>query len=934
MAASEQTGGKCPFGFDRIKLNTQKPGLETCDPLEAINAGNHAQAIELLNAKMESGEVGQQDLELLALAKFESADPKGASVIFHDLIAKFPESSRVEWWRERSAATGRAAKNGESVSRPSPISDALRSGDVERVIQEFLEGPNADIMDLKDKPLNVYVPKPSLWQRVKNFILGVGFDAVAWIANCIFKIIDVVLGWSNRYRQTKRHGIWTRLPTRIGLLQLSGERDRLLEGRNIPASMKSHKGVSSSYTAKHPGPGGVFTESDHPLAGAVGQQIPIHGGLGDKPNGFEHLLPSASEIAKSQLYAKGARKTADHLNVFAIDHLFDLPHDVLMPAFDVEKKVKIPVTPGSPEAELGIKWIWLRANDVDPKTGAVLSSTTNAWDGSPDRGSTAADVKKMRTDPKTGQMMPGGKIYLEDGLWLPEDEHDSGAKTIRTGIDQNMSLGVTLIRTLYVRFHNWVCEVLKKRHPEFTDNQIYWKASNIVIQVRAKVHTAYWTPMLFGHETATAGLHSNQFGLLQGKTPLREKLVHDPLKKGDHLALHGLAGNPTIAKRQKDPELKGLDFSETYRPVGHACQPDGFDSALFELQEPGKPKTNGEFIPLVETLGSSGNQLLRKHGVAAVAHALMNTAMGAFTLENYPRDFAHLATAGGTTRIGETDVHRGMERGTGNYNNFLARLNIPRVKSYRELFKEPDSPAAQKTMEEWERLFGAYNKASGELYLTTGMGQLADEFRPDGYAVPNTTFMNFVMEASTRFMHNEWLTEYASPKHVTPTGTNIVNAVTFEHILAMFGGEELRRYLASRQRPNIFSNMATNIPHPIEEFLDYGEENLFNFGAGAPYLEAHWTGKGLDKYEIYHLREEGRSYLVDMTDRQIYVDHDNDGYIHMADAGFFLPEGGPGEDELFAKAKEESSSRKLSVQEVKVLKQHNYDKKKVGVKVS
>ena len=126
--------------------------------------------------------------------------------------------------------------------------------------------------------------------------------------------------------------------------------------------------------------------------------------------------------------------------------------------------------------------------------------------------------------------------------------------------------------------------------------------------------------------------------------------------------------------------------------------------------------------------------------------------------------------------------------------------------------------------------------------------------------------------------------------------------------------------------------MATNIPHPIEEFIDYGEENLFNLGAGAPYLEAHWTGKGLDKYEIYHLKEGGRSYLVDMTDRQIYADHDGDGYIHMGDAVFFLPEDGPGEDELFAKTKEESSG-KLSEKEVRILKQHGYDKKKVGVKV-
>jgi hypothetical protein len=667
----------------------------------------------------------------------------------------------------------------------------------------------------------------------------------------------------------------------------------------------------------------------------VGQPIPIHGGLGDKPNGYEHLLPSSAEIAQSELYAVGTRKSADHLNVFAIDHLFDLPHDVLMPAFDEHRKRAIPVAPGSPEEQLGIELVWIRANEVDPSSGAVLSSTTNAWDGSPERGSTPEAVKRIRTDPATGKMMPGGKIYLQDCKWLPTIEHENGAKTIQTGIDQNMTLGVTLIRTLYVRYHNLVCDILAKRHPEFTDNQLYWKAANIVIQTRAKVHTAFWTPMLFGHETATRGLHSNQFGLLQGRKPLRQRLVHDPLHKGTHPVLHGLAGNPKIAEMFSDPELKGLDFSETYRPVGHAAQPDGFDMALCNISEQGQAATGGEFISLVDTLGSAGNELLQRRGIGPIAHMLMNTSMMAFTLNNYPSQFAHIATSEGTTRIGETDVQRGLDRGTGKYNSFLERLNIPGLKSYRELFKEPDSPAAQGVIQRWNKLFGPYNEASGELFLTTGMGQLADEFRPEGYAVPNPTFMNFVMEASTRFMHNEWLTKYAGPSHVTPTGANIVNAVTFEHLLACFGGEQLHEYLKKRPRPNVFSNMRTNRPHPIESHVDYGEENLFDFGAGAPYLEAHWTGKGLEIYEIYRVSYKGKMYLVDLTDRLIYVDHDCDGRVRSSDAVFFMPEAGPSDHDLFAMAdKSASDSRqigKLSIRDIKLLKHHGFDKNNVGV---
>ena len=928
--------GKCPFsGAGKIQLAMQSPGLETSDPLEAMNAGNHSQAIVLLDAKRAEGTASQTDLELLALAQFESGNPYEAAKLFRELGERFPDAGRAGWWMDRAIATEQAARNGESVERPSSITDTYRSGDAKRVLREFWEGPYAEIMDVKEEPLHVYIPKPSIWRRANNLILGASYDLVQALARGVSKVADVSFVRFDGYRQAMRHGIWTYLPSTVGLLRLASDRDDLLAGRNIPDSMKTQPGVSSSYTAKVPGPAGFFTDPDRPTAGAVGQPIPIHGGLGDQPNGYEHLLPSSAEIAQSELYAAGSRKSAEHLNVFAIDHLFDLPHDVLMPAFDAAKKIAIPVAPGSPEAQLGIEWVWIRANEVDPNSGAVLSSTTNAWDGSPERGSTPESVKRMRTDPATGRMLLGGKIYLEDGKWLPTTKDESGAKLIQTGIDQNMTLGVTLIRTLYVRYHNLVCDILAKRYPELTDNQLYWKAANIVIQTRAKVHTAFWTPMLFGHETATRGLHSNQFGLLQGRKPLRQRLVHDPLRKGSHPVLHGLAGNSKIAERFSDPELKGLDFSETYRPVGHAAQPDGFDLALCTIRKQGQPETGGEYIPLVNTLGSAGNELLQREGIGRVAHMLMNTSMMAFTLNNYPPQFTHIATSGGTTRIGETDVQRGLDRGTGKYNSFLKRLNIPGLKSYRELFKDPDSPESQRVIQRWNSLFGPYNKASGELFLTTGMGQLADEYRPDGYAVPNPTFMNFVMEASTRFMHNEWLTKYAGSEAITPTGTNIVNAVTFEHLLALFGGEELREYLQSRSRPNVFSNMKTNIPHPIESHVDYGEENLFDFGAGAPYLEAHWTGKHLERYEIYRVSLGSKSYLVDLTDRLIYIDHDGDGRIRSSDAVFFMPEGFPSETELFAKTEDialgSQNIGKLSTHEIKLIKQYGYDKKNIGI---
>ena len=153
------SGGKCPFGQGgAVQLGMQAPGLKTSDPLEAINAGNHAQAIVLLNAKRADGTASQIDLELLALAHFENGDPYQASTLFLELGERFPDATRASWWQDRARATGQAARNGESVKRPSPITDTYRSGDAQRVLREFRDGPFADIMDVEEKPFNVYIP--------------------------------------------------------------------------------------------------------------------------------------------------------------------------------------------------------------------------------------------------------------------------------------------------------------------------------------------------------------------------------------------------------------------------------------------------------------------------------------------------------------------------------------------------------------------------------------------------------------------------------------------------------------------------------------------------------------------------------------------------------------------------------------------------------
>ena len=88
---------------------------------------------------------------------------------------------------------------------------------------------------------------------------------------------------------------------------------------------------------------------------------------------------------------------------------------------------------------------------------AFENEVTAWWDGSQIYGSDQATQNRLRTDPGVpGQFLPHGKLYVNSDNTLPL-KSESGV--IDSGFTRNMWLGLELLHTLFVRHHNYLCEI-------------------------------------------------------------------------------------------------------------------------------------------------------------------------------------------------------------------------------------------------------------------------------------------------------------------------------------------------------------------------------------------------------------------------------------------------------------------------------------------
>ena len=98
---------------------------------------------------------------------------------------------------------------------------------------------------------------------------------------------------------------------------------------------------------------------------------------------------------------------------------------------------------------------------------------------------------------------------------MPKDGQlplDPETGTALTGFSENWWVGLGLLHTLFTLEHNAICDALKNKHPEMSDDELFGTAQLVNSALIAKIHTVEWTPAIIAHPALNIGMRANWWG--------------------------------------------------------------------------------------------------------------------------------------------------------------------------------------------------------------------------------------------------------------------------------------------------------------------------------------------------------------------------------------------------------------------------------------
>jgi len=868
--------------------------ISSPDPLAQLNNGNFATAIALYEVKAAHAPLSAEDSARLAHALQNTGAFGRSSQWFQKAIDADPGHKLAAKWAKNVKLDASAERAGVAVLRPNKITKQYLDTDP---VDLWARHPDNWVLCTDFVPAGSYTPPKSIKDRIANAGWA-KFDQILKPVGAFFAFFASL--------KAKRHGPgnaghWTLLTLQLGKLAVLGynrdwmeahERDFDGEHRQPPGGLKPANAPAFAGTVT---PDGSYISNTRTAAGQlarpgearVGTPFVAHGLAERTPSTDQSKnprLPSPKALAERFGYRNGRTIEARQANVHVTAHLQGLVHDVAQTAPDNVKKR--PIRVADPELEaLGITHRWMRADAPDPRNPGNnngIHSTSPWWIMSHVYGNDIETVARTRSFPN-GTHVPKGKLFLEGmdmngkgGEWLPIVETAEGKKQILTGMGRNMTAPLLAEHTLYVRHHNWVCDVLAERHPQWSENQLYDVARRVSIATYAKIHTGIWTYTTFANEAIVEGLTANIFGRREKKRPLYSKSpregrqIYRPEQGKSRVSDGAVSGMVDSPK----PEVKGKWFSKAYR-FGHEIVAD----EIF-MPDIGQKTIKGQTpsVNLRDLRELDGHAALKRIGLGQFYYGMMNTYMPAPVAGNTADFFQGMHTEEGMMDMVEQEITKDRERGNYSWGEYQDAHNIPRHRNWSDLFKDPASDSSRDSIA-WLQA----NYPDGVSSLDARLALILNEHRPEGVAITNEGFQTFVQEATNRIRKCPILTEQWRPDIVGWTAMNLVEAVDKEKLLYLHC-PELRDWLEKSNVKNTYEFVGTTPEeapqdHPLHAYLPFGERDLRDMGLGWSWKREHF----LQNVPNYLLRIDhvptGQSFIVDLDEHEVRADLDGDGRI-------------------------------------------------------
>ncbi|XP_078621780.1 uncharacterized protein LOC144888022 isoform X2 [Branchiostoma floridae x Branchiostoma japonicum] len=506
---------------------------------------------------------------------------------------------------------------------------------------------------------------------------------------------------------------------------------------------------------------GSCNDLDDPTMGMrlyrFGRNAPIEKTFVDNKN---LLKPNPRDIS-NKLFKRKEFIPATSINLLAAAWLQFQTHDWFDHGLNQrDNHISVPLSEGDELLSRGVKTLKVFRTVSDPsqtqkdRPKTFRNANTHWWDASQLYGSDAETQLALRE-------MKDGKLKVTSNGMIPLDEKTGVEKT---GFSNNWWVGLSMLHNLFTREHNVICDVMKAKYPDMTDQELFDKARLVNAAVMSKLHTVEWTPALLYNDILDVGMNSNWFGLLSqfgGFGNLLKRFLPE------HYILTGIPGS---AK-----ELHGVPYSLTeeftavYRM--HSILPD-----IIHLQDMKSTKRTGETYPLKDTLFSDAFQVVEKQGMENLFYTFGVENPGALVLHNYPntiRDLQLPETQNAEyVDMATVDVLRDRERGVPRYNELRRHLNMAPAETFLDITDDP------KVAEELEEMY------EGDIEMVDLLvGCMAESPRPTGFAFSDTAFRLFILMATRRLQADRFYTDYYNSDTYTQEGLDWVENATMSSVL-------------------------------------------------------------------------------------------------------------------------------------------------------
>jgi hypothetical protein len=376
------------------------------------------------------------------------------------------------------------------------------------------------------------------------------------------------------------------------------------------------------------------------------------------------------------------------------------------------------------------------------------------------------------------------------------------------------------------------------RNPERPTEPIpYGKVSNdelfeiarlVVSAEIAKIHTIEWTPQLLYDEPLQIGMNANWSGVFKDEPIASEvtrrivrKLADSSNSKLANQFFSALAAGPGIFGAGSDrPYPAGIndgpnhfgtpfnfpeEFVSVYRL--HPLMPD-----MIEYREMSDPNRIAKHVPVIDTFRGKATQKMREGGLSNWALSMGRQRLGLLELNNHPQFLQNLDIRPRfdvTLDVAALDIIRDREHGVPRFNEFRRQIGLRQLTSFDDFIDKtlPADSSARKEQESnattLREVYGTH-RCDAKKVITSAqldkdnkpindclgqpngsmvdnvedvditVGFLGEPVRPHGYAISETQFQIFILNASRRLFSDRFFTSSFRPEFYTQFGVDWV----------------------------------------------------------------------------------------------------------------------------------------------------------------